>query len=38
MTPQQAEKTKYNVFDLTKVWPRDEYPLRKSDEAEILHT
>lgn len=29
MTPQQAEKAKYNVFDLTKTWPRNEYPLRE---------
>ncbi|KAI0288313.1 catalase [Russula brevipes] len=28
MTPQQAEKFRYNVLDLTKVWPHDEYPLR----------
>jgi len=28
MTPQQAEKFRYNVLDLTKVWPHSEYPLR----------
>jgi catalase len=27
MTFQQAEKFKYNPFDLTKVWPQGEYPL-----------
>jgi hypothetical protein len=28
MTPQQAEKFRYNVLDLTKVWPHGEFPLR----------
>ena len=28
MTPEQAEKFRYNVLDLTKVWPHGEYPLR----------
>jgi len=28
MTPEQAEKFRYNIFDLTKVWPHKEYPLR----------
>lgn len=28
MTPQQAEAFRYNVLDLTKVWPHQEYPLR----------
>src|SRR5579863_1105465 len=28
MTPQQAEAFRYNVLDLTKVWPHAEYPLR----------
>lgn len=28
MTPEQAEKFRYNVLDLTKVWPHDQYPLR----------
>lgn len=28
MTLEQAEKFKHSVFDLTKVWPHDEYPLR----------
>jgi catalase len=27
MTFAQAEKTKFNPFDLTKVWPQGEYPL-----------
>lgn len=27
MTFQQAEKFKFNPFDLTKVWPQSEYPL-----------
>lgn len=27
MTPDQAEKFKYNPFDLTKVWPHSEFPL-----------
>jgi catalase len=28
MTPQQAESFRYNVLDLTKVWPHKDYPLR----------
>ena len=28
MTPEQAEKSRYNIFDLTKVWSHAEYPLR----------
>ncbi|KAI5794391.1 catalase [Peziza echinospora] len=28
MTPEQAEKFNYSVFDLTKVWPQKEFPLR----------
>ncbi|KAJ3567905.1 hypothetical protein NP233_g6058 [Leucocoprinus birnbaumii] len=28
MTPEQAEKFRYNVLDLTKVWPHADYPLR----------
>ncbi|KAF8634071.1 hypothetical protein AX17_004333 [Amanita inopinata Kibby_2008] len=28
MTPEQAEKWRYNVLDLTKVWPHAEFPLR----------
>uniref|UniRef100_A0A1B0DEK2 Catalase n=1 Tax=Phlebotomus papatasi TaxID=29031 RepID=A0A1B0DEK2_PHLPP len=29
MTMEQAEKFKYNPFDLTKIWPQSEYPLIK---------
>jgi catalase len=29
MTPEQAEKFKHSIFDLTKVWPQSEFPLRK---------
>ncbi|KZS88086.1 catalase [Sistotremastrum niveocremeum HHB9708] len=28
MTPAQAEKFRYNILDLTKVWPHGEFPLR----------
>ncbi|GAA5911657.1 hypothetical protein JCM5296_005866 [Sporobolomyces johnsonii] len=28
MTPEQAEKFRYNILDLTHVWPQKEYPLR----------
>ncbi|KAJ7621136.1 catalase [Roridomyces roridus] len=28
MTPAQAEQFRYNVLDLTKVWPHKEFPLR----------
>ena len=27
MTPEQAEKFRYNILDLTKVWPHAEFPL-----------
>ena len=29
LTPEQAEKFRWNVFDLTKVWPQGEVPLRQ---------
>jgi len=29
MTPEQAEKFRYNVLDLTKVWPHKDFPLRE---------
>ncbi|KAK1671491.1 catalase [Colletotrichum godetiae] len=29
LTPEQAEKFKWNVFDLTKIWPQSEVPLRQ---------
>ncbi|KAH7919982.1 catalase-domain-containing protein [Leucogyrophana mollusca] len=28
MTPEQAENFRYNVLDLTKVWPHKDYPMR----------
>ena len=28
LTPEQAEKFRWNIFDLTKVWPHKEVPLR----------
>jgi catalase len=28
MTPAQAEEFRYNVLDLTKVWPHGDFPLR----------
>src|SRR5690349_7803690 len=28
LTPEQAEKFRWNIFDLTKVWPQSEVPLR----------
>ncbi|KIY67231.1 catalase [Cylindrobasidium torrendii FP15055 ss-10] len=28
MTPEQAEKFRYNILDLTKIWPHSEFPLR----------
>jgi catalase len=28
MTPEQAEKFRYNILDLTKIWPHAEFPLR----------
>ncbi|EEH04495.1 catalase isozyme P [Histoplasma capsulatum G186AR] len=29
LSPQQAEKFRWNIFDLTKVWPHSEVPLRR---------
>lgn len=29
LTPEQAEKLRWNIFDLTKVWPQGEVPLRQ---------
>jgi catalase len=29
LSPEQAEKFRWNVFDLTKVWPHSEVPLRR---------
>lgn len=29
MTPEQAENFRYSVNDLTKIWPHNEFPLRK---------
>jgi catalase len=28
MTPEQAENFRYNILDLTKIWPHGEFPLR----------
>ncbi|KAH6874103.1 catalase-like domain-containing protein [Coprinopsis sp. MPI-PUGE-AT-0042] len=28
MTPEQAESFRYNILDLTKIWPHSEFPLR----------
>ncbi|EIW78857.1 catalase [Coniophora puteana RWD-64-598 SS2] len=28
MTPEQAEKFRYNILDLTKVWPHADFPMR----------
>ncbi|TGZ82257.1 putative catalase [Ascodesmis nigricans] len=29
MTPEQAENLPFSIFDLTKVWPQKEFPLRR---------
>lgn len=29
MTPEQAEKLPFSIFDLTKVWPHKDFPLRR---------
>jgi catalase len=29
MTPEQAEKFRYNILDLTKIWPHKDFPLRE---------
>ncbi len=35
MTNEQAKQFKWNPFDLTKVWPHDEYPLIEVGEIEL---
>lgn len=35
MTQAEAEKTPYNPFDLTKVWPQGDYPLIEVGELEL---
>lgn len=35
MTPAQAEAFRYNVLDLTKVWPHSEFPLRPVGKIEL---
>jgi len=35
MTAQEAEKAKFNVFDLTKIWPHKDYPLREFGEMTL---
>lgn len=29
MTPEEAEQFRYNILDLTKVWPHEDFPLRE---------
>ncbi|CAL1711221.1 unnamed protein product [Somion occarium] len=29
MTPEQAEQYRYNILDLTKIWPHSQFPLRR---------
>jgi catalase len=29
LSPEEAEKFRWNIFDLTKIWPHNEVPLRK---------
>jgi catalase len=31
MTEDEARSNKHNPFDLTKVWPRADYPLMRSE-------
>jgi len=35
MSEEEAKKTKYNPFDLTKVWPHDEFPLMEVGTLEL---
>jgi len=35
MTEEEADKTSYNPFDLTKVWPHGEFPLIEIGELEL---
>lgn len=29
MSPEQAENYRWNIFDMTKVWPHKDFPLRR---------
>lgn len=29
MSPSEAENYRWNIFDMTKVWPHQDFPLRK---------
>lgn len=29
MDPSEAERYRWNIFDMTKVWPHEDYPLRQ---------
>jgi catalase len=29
MNPEQAEEYKWNIFDMTKVWPHKDFPLQQ---------
>lgn len=29
MDPSEAENYRWNIFDMTKVWPHEDFPLRK---------
>jgi catalase len=29
MTAEEAEKYRWNIFDMTKIWPHADYPLRQ---------
>ncbi|KAF5012199.1 hypothetical protein FDECE_1715 [Fusarium decemcellulare] len=35
MSPEQAEDYKWNIFDMTKVWPHGDFPLRKIGELTL---
>ncbi|GAA6051875.1 hypothetical protein JCM3770_005515 [Rhodotorula araucariae] len=35
MTPEEATKTSFDPFDVTKVWPHDEFPLQDVGELEL---
>ncbi|KAG8744273.1 hypothetical protein FRC10_010436 [Ceratobasidium sp. 414] len=37
MTPEQAQSFRYNILDLTKIWPHDQYPLQPVGKLVLDH-
>lgn len=37
MDPEQAENYRWNIFDMTKVWPHQDFPLRQIGKLTLNH-